>query len=155
MDLNLIVNGKQESVTVTPNATLLHVLREQLMLTGTKEGCGAGQCGACTVLLDGRPVNACLVLAADAQGKEVWTIEGMAHGDKLHPLQQSFIDNYAIQCGFCTPGMIMTAAGLLKQNADPTEGEIKQAIKGNVCRCTGYRSIIEAIRKAAEKGAVS
>ena len=155
MDVELIVNGKQEKVSVPPNVTLLHLLREQLMLTGTKEGCGTGQCGACTVLLDGRAVNACLVLAADAAGKEVWTIEGVAYKDELHPLQKAFVDNHAIQCGFCTPGMVMTALALLKQNSHPTEAEIRAAIKGNVCRCTGYTSIVKAIRKAAEDEVVA
>ena len=152
MDVDLVVNGNKEKVSVQPDTTLLHLLREQLMLTGTKEGCGAGQCGACTVLLDGRAVNACLVLAADAHGKEVWTIEGLAHGEELHPLQKAFIDYHALQCGFCTPGMIMEALALLRQNPHPTEEEIKEAIKGNLCRCTGYTRIVEAIQRVAEKG---
>ena len=152
MEIELLVNGKKEKVSVQPNATLLHLLREELMLTGTKEGCGMGQCGACTVLLDGQAVNACLVLAADVQGKEVWTIEGLAKGEELHPLQKAFIDCYALQCGFCTPGMIMVALALLRQNSHPTGEEIKEAIKGNICRCTGYTRIVEAIQGAAEKG---
>ncbi|HME46168.1 MAG TPA: (2Fe-2S)-binding protein [Syntrophorhabdales bacterium] len=152
MDIEFTVNRKKERLTVQPADTLLHLLREQLLLTGTKEGCGTGQCGACTVLLDGRAVNACLVLAADLEGKEVWTIEGLADGENLHPLQQAFIDHYALQCGFCTPGMIMEALALLRQNPKPTQEEIKESIKGNICRCTGYTRIVEAIQAVAEKG---
>ena len=152
MDVELRVNGKKERVTVQPADTLLHLLREQLLLTGTKEGCGAGQCGACTVLLDGSAVNACLVLAVDLEGKEVWTIEGLSDGDTLHPLQKAFIDHYGLQCGFCTPGMIMEALAFLRQNPHPTAEEIKEAIKGNICRCTGYARIVEAIQAVAEKG---
>ena len=152
MEIDLLVNGKREKVSVQPNATLLQLLREDLMLTGTKEGCGIGQCGACTVLLDGQAVNACLVLASDAHGKEVWTIEGLAKGEELHPLQKAFIDHYALQCGFCTPGMIMAALALLRQNPHPTGDEIKEAIKGNICRCTGYTRIFEAIQETAKKG---
>ena len=152
MDVKFIVNGKREQVCVEPAETLLHVLREQLLLTGTKEGCGTGQCGACTVLLDGRAVNACLVLAADLEGKEVWTIEGLADGDALHPLQKAFINHYALQCGFCTSGMIMESLALLRQNPRPTEEEIKEAIKGNICRCTGYTRIVEAIQAVAASG---
>jgi carbon-monoxide dehydrogenase small subunit len=152
MEIDLLVNGKREKVSVQPNATLLQLLREDLMLTGTKEGCGIGQCGACTVLLDGQAVNACLVLASDAHGKEVWTIEGLRKGEELHPLQKAFIDHYALQCGFCTPGMIMVALALLRQNPHPTGDEIKEAIKGNICRCTGYTRIFEAIQDTAEKG---
>ncbi len=151
MDIELNVNGKQFNVTVQPQTTLLEVLREQLLLTGTKEACGTGQCGACTVLMDG-PVNACLVLAADAQGKEILTIEGLAQGENLHPVQRAFIADHAIQCGFCTPGMVMSAVGLLKENANPTEDEIKEAIKGNTCRCTGYTKIVHAIQRAAAMG---
>jgi carbon-monoxide dehydrogenase small subunit len=145
------VNGKREKVSIEPHTTLLHLLREELLLTGTKEGCGVGQCGACTVLLDGRAVNACLVLAAEAHGKEVWTIEGLAKDGELHPLQKAFIEGHAFQCGFCTAGMIMVALGLMKENSHPTEDEIKEAMKGNICRCTGYTKILEAIKKVAEK----
>ena len=152
MDIEFTINGKKERLTVQPADTLLHLLREQLLLTGTKEGCGTGQCGACTVLLDGRAVNACLVLAADLESKEVWTIEGLANGETLHPLQQAFIDHYALQCGFCTSGMIMEALALLRQNPKPTQEEIKESIKGNICRCTGYARIVEAIQAVAEKG---
>ena len=149
MDVELLVNGKKEKIKIRPNVTLLHLLREELMLTGTKEGCGMGQCGACTVLLDGRAVNACLVLAADVQGKEIWTIEGLALHEELHPVQKAFIQCNAIQCGFCTPGMIMTTVALLKENPDPTLDEVKEAIKGNFCRCTGYKKILEAIQQGA------
>jgi len=152
MDIEFTINGKKERLTVQPADTLLHLLREQLLLTGTKEGCGTGQCGACTVLLDGRAVNACLVLAADLESKEVWTIEGLANGETLHPLQQAFIDHYALQCGFCTSGMIMEALALLRQNPKPTQEEIKESIKGNICRCTGYARRVEAIQAVAEKG---
>lgn len=152
MDVELTIDGKKERLAVEPADTLLHLLREQLLLTGTKEGCGTGQCGACTVLLNGRAVNACLVLAADLEGKEVWTIEGLADGETLHPLQQAFIDHYALQCGFCTPGMIMEALALLLQNPKPTQEEIKESIKGNMCRCTGYTRIVEAIQAVAEEG---
>ncbi len=152
MEIELWVNGKIEKASIQPNTTLLHLLREEFMLTGTKEGCGIGQCGACTVLLDGQAVNACLVLASDAHGKEVWTIEGLAKDGELHPLQRAFVDYYALQCGFCTPGMIMTALAFLRQNPRPTGDEIKEAIKGNICRCTGYSRILGAIQNAAEKG---
>jgi len=151
LEVELLVNGKKEKIKTQPNVTLLHLLREELMLTGTKEGCGVGQCGACTVLLDGRAVNACLVLAADAQGKEVWTIEGLVQHGELHPLQKAFIECNAIQCGFCTPGMIMVTVALLKKNLRPKLDEVKEAIKGNFCRCTGYRKILEAIQQAADE----
>jgi aerobic carbon-monoxide dehydrogenase small subunit len=152
MEIELWVNGTREKVSIQPNTTLLHLLREDLLLTGTKEGCGIGQCGACTVVLDGRAINACLVLAANVDGKEVWTIEGLAKNGDLHPLQKAFIDGHALQCGFCTPGMIMVALALLKENPRPTMAEIKEAIKGNICRCTGYTKILDAIQKAAEEG---
>jgi carbon-monoxide dehydrogenase small subunit len=136
---------------VPPYRTLLEVLREDLGLTGTKEGCGLGECGACTVLMDGRAINSCLVLAAEADGREITTIEGLADGDRLHPIQQAFVDHGGLQCGFCTPGMIMSAKALLDKNPHPTEEEIKQGITGNLCRCTGYTKIIESIKAAAEK----
>ena len=151
MDVAFTVNGKKERLTVQPADTLLHLLRERLLLTGTKEGCGTGQCGACTVVLDGQGVNACLVLAADLEGRDVWTIEGVAEGETLHPLQQAFIDHYALQCGFCTPGMIMEALALLRHHPNPTREEIKESIKGNMCRCTGYARIVAAIQAVAEK----
>jgi len=149
-EINLTVNNRPYRLSVLSHRTLLDVIREDLGLTGTKEGCGLGECGACTVLLDGQAVNSCLVLAAEADGKKITTIEGLADGDKLHPIQQAFVDHGGLQCGFCTPGMIMSAKALLDKNPTPTEEEIKQAISGNLCRCTGYTKIIESIRAAAE-----
>ena len=150
-EINLTVNNRPYRLIVLPHRTLLEVIREDLGLTGTKEGCGLGECGACTVLMDGKAVNSCLVLAAEADGKKITTIEGLAQGDKLHPIQQAFVDHGGLQCGFCTPGMIMSARALLDENPAPTEEEIKQAISGNLCRCTGYTKIIESIRAAAGK----
>jgi carbon-monoxide dehydrogenase small subunit len=149
--VTITVNGETYVLEHVPvNRTLLQLIREDLGLTGTKEGCGEGDCGACTVLLDGKPVNSCLVLAVEADGKEVLTVEGLARGGKLHPLQQAFIEEGAVQCGFCTPGMLMAAKGLLDENPRPTEAEIRQGIAGNLCRCTGYLRIVRAIQKAAE-----
>jgi len=144
------VNGKHYDITVPPHRTLLEVIREELGLTGTKEGCGVGECGACTVIMDGKTVNSCLVLAAEADGKEITTIEGLAQGDRLHPIQQAFIDHGGFQCGFCTPGMIMSAKALLDANPRPSEEEIRKGISGNFCRCTGYTKIIESIKAAAK-----
>jgi carbon-monoxide dehydrogenase small subunit len=149
-EIHLTVNNQPCRLSVLPWRTLLEVIREDLGLTGTKEGCGLGECGACTVLMDGRAVNSCLVLAAEADGKKITTIEGLADGDKLHPIQQAFVDHGGLQCGFCTPGMIMSAKALLDKNPTPTEEEIKQGIAGNLCRCTGYTKIIESIKAAAE-----
>jgi carbon-monoxide dehydrogenase small subunit len=149
-EIKLTVNNQPYRLSVLPWRTLLEVIREDLGLTGTKEGCGLGECGACTVLIDGRAVNSCLVLAAEADGKQITTIEGLADGDKLHPLQQAFVDHGGLQCGFCTPGMILSAKALLDENPTPTEEEIKQGIAGNLCRCTGYAKIIESIKAAAE-----
>jgi len=149
-ELNLTVNNQSYRLSVPPWRTLLEVIREDLGLTGTKEGCGLGECGACTVLMDGRAVNSCLVLATEADGREITTIEGLAQGDKLHPIQQAFLDHGGLQCGFCTPGMIMSAKALLDKNPTPTEEEIKQGIAGNLCRCTGYTKIIESIKAAAK-----
>jgi len=149
-EINLTVNNQPYRLSVPPHRTLLDVIREDLGLTGTKEGCGLGECGACTVLIDGRAVNSCLVLAAEADGKEITTVEGLADGDKLHPIQQAFVDHGGLQCGFCTPGMILSAKALLDENPTPTEEEIKQGIAGNLCRCTGYAKIIESIKAAAE-----
>ena len=150
------INGERRTETVSPTATLLEMIRDQLHLTGTKEGCGIGECGACTVLLDGAPVTACLVLAAEIDGCEVRTIESEVVDGQLSLLQQAFIDAGAVQCGFCTPGMIMSARGLLLRNPHPTDEEIIEAIAGNLCRCTGYEAIIQAIRSvvtnAAAKG---
>ncbi len=148
--IRLVANGQQEEVSVPAGMTLLELLRERLHLTGTKEGCGEGECGACTVLLDGKPVTACLVLAVEADGCEVQTIEGEAANGKLSHLQQAFIDAGAVQCGFCTPGMIMSARGLLSRNPNPTQEEIVEAVAGNLCRCTGYEAIIAAVRQAAQ-----
>jgi len=149
--IELKVNGELYKVEIEPRRTLLEVLREKLGLTGTKEGCGKGDCGHCTVLIDGEPVCSCLTLAIEAQGHDIVTIEGLAEGGKLHPLQQAFVDYGAIQCGFCTPGMILAAKSLLDKNPDPTEDEIKEAISGNLCRCTGYVKIIDAIKAAAKQ----
>lgn len=146
--LNIKVNGEDNHLEISPNKTLLDVLREDLGLTGTKKGCGTGECGSCTVLLDGQPVKSCLILALQADGKEVLTIEGIGK-NKPHPLQVAFAEKGAIQCGFCTPGMIMTAKALLDSNPNPTDEEIKEAISGNLCRCTGYKKIIEAIKDCA------
>jgi aerobic carbon-monoxide dehydrogenase small subunit len=147
--IKLIVNGESVEAAVEANQTLLQFLREDLGLTGTKHGCGLGDCGACTVILDGKPVNSCLVLALQSNGCEVLTIEGLAENGNLHPIQQSFVDKGAIQCGFCTPGMILSAKALLEENPKPTEQEIRTAISGNLCRCTGYQKIVEAIQEAA------
>jgi carbon-monoxide dehydrogenase small subunit len=149
--IRLRINGLAHELEVKPWATLLDTLREDLGLTGTKEGCGQGECGACTVLMDGKPVNACLILAMEAQGKEIVTIEGLASGDDLHPIQQAFVDRGGMQCGFCTPGMILSAKALLDENPDPTDEEIRKGLEGNFCRCTGYTKIIESIRVAAER----
>jgi carbon-monoxide dehydrogenase small subunit len=143
------LNGVLTEVLVAPNRTLVRMLREDLGLTGTKYGCGEGDCGACTVLLDDLPVNSCLVLAAQVDGRRVTTIEGLADGDRLHPLQEAFIEKGAIQCGFCTPGMILSAKALLDEQPDPAELDIRTAISGNLCRCTGYQKIVEAIKAAA------
>lgn len=148
--IKLTVNGKQFELNIQPWRTLLEVLREELRLTGVKEGCGIGDCGACTVIMDGKTVNSCLVLAAEVDGKEITTIEGLSNGDKLHPIQEAFIERGGLQCGFCTPGMILSAKALLDENPNPTEDEIKRGIAGNFCRCTGYSSIIESIKAAAQ-----
>ncbi|MFC1943248.1 (2Fe-2S)-binding protein [Chloroflexota bacterium] len=150
--IKLNVNGELHDVLAEPRRTLLEVLREQVGLTGTKEGCDAGDCGACTVLLDGEPVPSCLVLAVDAQGKDILTIEGVANGPELHPIQKAFVDYGAIQCGFCSPGMILTAKALLERNSNPSEAEVREAISGNLCRCTGYVKVIEAIMAVAAQG---
>lgn len=142
----LKVNGREYSLEIEPHRTLLHVLREDLGLTGTKPNCEEGECGACTVLLDGKAVNSCLLLAVRAQGKEVTTIEGLAQNDKLHPVQEAFIRYGGIQCGYCTPGFIVSIAALLKSNPHPTEEEIRVALSGNICRCTGYVNIRRALR---------
>jgi len=143
--IELKVNGELYEVAIEPHRTLLEALREELGLTGAKEGCDVGDCGSCTVLIDGKAVHSCLMLAVEARGKDILTIEGIAKEGELHPLQKSFVEKGAIQCGYCTPGMILTAKSLLDKNPKPTEEEVKQAISGNLCRCTGYVKIIEAI----------
>jgi carbon-monoxide dehydrogenase small subunit len=150
--ITLTVNNETCDVLVYPNRTLLEVLRDDLRLTGTKEGCGEGVCGSCTVLVNGTPVRSCLTLAVAVEGKEVTTIEGLSENQKLHPVQEAFVNHHAIQCGFCSPGMILTAYALLKENPNPTEEEIRRAISGNVCRCTGYAKIVEAVKSLAGEG---
>ncbi len=152
-EITFHVNGEEYEVSVEPKKTLLEVLREDLGLTGTKEVCDLGTCGACTVLLDGRPVLSCLILAVACKGKEIATIEGLRQGEKLHPLQNAFIQRGAIQCGMCTPGMIMTAKAFLHENPHPTEAEVRRAIAGNLCRCTGYVKIVDAILAVSREGA--
>ncbi len=149
--VRITINGRLREVAVPANRTLLDLLREDLDLTGTKHGCGEGDCGACTVLLDGEPVNACLVLAAEAEGRDVTTIEGLADGSLLHPVQQAFVDAGAVQCGYCTPGMVLVAAALVARCPSPTESDVRRAISGNFCRCTGYQKIVEAVLAAAAR----
>ena len=148
MKIRLTVNGRQHECEVDAQTRLLDLLREDLALTGTKEGCGEGECGACTVLIDGRAVNSCLVLAVQADGKTVLTIEGLADGEALHPIQQAFVETGGVQCGFCTPGFIMSTYALLQENPSPSDNEILTALEGNLCRCTGYTKIVEAVRHA-------
>lgn len=148
--IELKINGEQFDLEIDEHRTLLEVLRENLELTGTKKSCDEGNCGACTVLLDGKPANSCLLLAVEAQGKEITTIEGLMVDGKLHPLQEAFVTKGAIQCGFCSPGMILSAKALLDENPKPTEEEIRKAIEGNLCRCTGYQKIVEAIKSVAK-----
>ncbi len=146
---SLQVNDREYEVFTEPNRTLLEVVRDELRLTGAKEGCGTGDCGACTMIVDGRAVTSCLMLAPDASGRSVRTIEGLAADGTLHPLQQAFIDHGSVQCGFCIPGMIMASVALLERNPQPTREEIRRGVAGNLCRCTGYRKIIEAIESIA------
>lgn len=149
--IKLDINGEEFEIFTEAHKTLLEVLREDLGLTGTKRGCDLGTCGACTVLVDGAPYLSCLTLAADVQGKKIITIEGLVQDGELHPLQRAFAEKGAIQCGFCTPGMILTAKAFLEENPHPSEGQVKKAISGNLCRCTGYVKIVEAILSVAEK----
>ena len=144
-----IVNERQYELTIEPHMLLVEVLRDGLGLTGTKHSCGIGNCGACTVLVDGRPIVSCLTLALTVQGRSITTIEGLAQGTTLHPIQKAFVDHGAIQCGYCTPGMILSAKALLDTNLNPTEQEVKQALSGNLCRCTGYVKIVDAVLAAA------
>lgn len=152
VEISLVVNAESVRLSVRPFATLLDVLRDDLELTGTKYGCGEGECGACSVMLDGRLVNACLVLAVACEGSEIVTIEGLAKQGRLHPIQKAFVDCGAIQCGFCTPGMVMATHALLASNPAPSEDEIKRGLEGNLCRCTGYRKIIDAVLSLADRG---
>jgi aerobic carbon-monoxide dehydrogenase small subunit len=144
------INGKQYDLEVRPNMTLLDLLRDELGFTGTKRGCEVGECGACTVLMNDQAVNSCLVLAPQVQGKEILTVEGLADGEKLHPLQESFLDHDAVHCGFCTPGMLMSAKELIDQSPKPSESEVRTAISGNLCRCSGYQQIVDAIKEVGE-----
>ena len=143
------VNGKPEQVSAEPDMTLLYLLRDKLELTGTKDGCSSGDCGACVIMLDGRPVNSCMVLAAQAEGSTVLTIEGLAKDGELHPVQRTFGETWAFQCGFCTPGMLVSCYALLESNDNPTREEILTAIAGNFCRCTGYQAVVKAVERAA------
>jgi carbon-monoxide dehydrogenase small subunit len=145
------VNGEAYDLSVEPGKTLLDLLREDLGLTGTKRGCDNGECGACTILLNGQPVNSCLILAVEADGKDILTIEGLAEGAQLHPLQEAFIRDGAVQCGYCSPGMILTAKALLDENPSPTELEIKKALAGNLCRCGSYNKVVRAVLSVAGK----
>lgn len=147
--ISLKVNGRGHTLEVDAKDLLLDVVRENLGLTGTKRGCENGECGACTILIDGKAENSCLVLAVTAEGKDILTIEGLSDGSTLHPLQQAFVDNAAVQCGFCAPGMLLSAKALLDGNPNPSEHEIREAIAGNLCRCSGYVKIVKAIRQAA------
>jgi len=152
LKIEFTINGKKRSLSVKPNDLLINIIRNDLFLTGSKYGCGIGECGACTVLLNGEPVLSCLTLAATVDGKEITTIEGLAKGNELHPMQIAFLKNAAVQCGFCTPGMILTATALLKENTNPTEDEIRDYIRGNICRCTGYVQIVKSIEECASEG---
>ena len=150
--ITVTVNGSPECLDVPSSMTLLRMLREELALTGTKNGCEAGECGACTVLVDGEPVNSCLMLAVEADGRQVLTIEGLASDGHLSPLQETFVEHNAVQCGYCTPGMLLSAHALLQRNPHPSEDQIKEALVGNLCRCTGYVRIVDAVQEAAGKG---
>jgi carbon-monoxide dehydrogenase small subunit len=148
--INITVNGKKHELAVEPNMTLTDMLRNELNLMGTKEGCGHGECGACTVLLNGKPITSCITLAVEVDGYDVVTIEGLETDNGLHPIQQAFVEKGAIQCGFCTPGMVLSSKSLLDQNSKPSENEIRAALSGNLCRCTGYQKIVEAVKSVVE-----
>ena len=150
--ISMTVNGKVRKATVEPRTLLVHFLREQLNLTGTHVGCDTSQCGACTVLVDGRSAKACTIFAVQADGSEVTTIEGLASGDRLHPMQEAFWEEHGLQCGYCTPGMIMSGVHLLNENPAPSEREIREGLNGNFCRCTGYQHIVNAVARVARKG---
>jgi len=147
--MNVVVNGERRSIPAEPDRALLFVLRDELNLTGAKYGCGEGQCGACTVLIDGKAIRSCVTPVSAVDGKEITTIEGLADGERLHPVQQSFITNDALQCGYCTPGMILESVALLRKNASPSRDQIKQALEGNVCRCGTYNRIVAAVQMAS------
>lgn len=149
--IEFVLNGQTVSLTTPVHRTLLEVIREDFELTGTKEGCDAGECGACTVLIDGKPINSCITLATEVAGKTVLTVEGLAKNGELHPLQQAFVDVGAVQCGYCTPGMLMSAKAVIDELGNPNEEEIRTAIEGNICRCTGYDRIVKAIKVAADR----
>ncbi|MDP2899827.1 MAG: (2Fe-2S)-binding protein [Candidatus Bathyarchaeota archaeon] len=151
MKIAINVNGKQQRFDVEPHTLLLNLIRDEMSLTGTKYGCGIGECGACTVLLDGNAVLACMMLAVDADGHRVDTVEGLSDWGKLHPIQQAYLDEGAVQCGFCTPGFIMSTKALLDKNPNPNEAEIREYLNGNICRCTGYVNIVKAVQSAAAK----
>lgn len=151
MKIEFNLNNRKRIVEIQPEELLLDVLRKEFNFKGTKYGCGIGECGACTVIMNGKPVLSCQMLAAVADGQNIETIEGLADGNELHPMQQAFIDEGAVQCGFCTPGMVLTANALVKENPDPSVEDIKNAIRGNLCRCTGYESIIKAVRTGAKR----
>ncbi|MEW6082278.1 MAG: (2Fe-2S)-binding protein [Bacillota bacterium] len=147
--VRVVVNGNEHSIEIKPSVLLVDVLRDSLHLTGTKKGCGTGECGACTVLMDGKPVNSCLVLAIRCEGRQITTIEGLGTPDSLHILQKAFIENGAVQCGFCAPGMLLSAKALLDENPAPNETDIRNGLAGNICRCTGYKKIVKAVLSAA------
>ncbi len=151
MKISIKINGEPKEFDVTPNTLLLNLVRDEIDLTGTKYGCGIGECGACTVHMNGLAVLACMVLAVDADGHEIETIEGLSDGTELHPIQQSYLDEGAVQCGFCTPGFIMTTKALLEETPSPSEQEIREYLNGNLCRCTGYVNIVKAVQTAAER----
>jgi aerobic-type carbon monoxide dehydrogenase small subunit (CoxS/CutS family) len=150
MKISFVLNNTQTVIDVEPDRRVVDILREDLQMTGTKEGCGSGECGACSILVDGESRLSCLMLAAQLEGKKVITVEGLASGKNMHPVQEAFVEHGAVQCGFCTPGMVMAAADLLSRNAEPTRSEIREAISGNLCRCTGYQKIVDAVEAAAK-----
>ena len=155
VELRTMINGREVETSVKPNQTLLEWLRDDLRLRGSREGCGVGVCGSCTVLVDGRPVSSCLMLATNAEGKEIQTIEGLAKGDELDPVQQAFLDQQAFQCGYCTSGMIMATKALLSSNPTPSEEEVRDYLSGNICRCGTYQEVMAAVRTLAEKNIAS